>query len=552
MKRGFFLLIAAMLFVGSAGALEIEQIEDIRYYKNIITGFGLECKERILPSELVGDTIQFEIFWYESRYDMFRYVTPDTIWIKRKKKPVEGKHYKLLTHFGGSYRFVDKKNLIIDDYTRHACFFEREEGALKFRVDSITNTNVVYAKELLSQREIYFPISELPSHFHIISNKLTRYYKQLLNKKYYVCRYPDSILKGYLSREISSIQVFINKELQTKMYLLGEIHSDEVYRTYEQYQQDSITEANYWKEFNTPHHINYYVNKEEVEYDAKYMSAFTEGYVVLLKSAQKIKVGQTIEKGKIVEEAEIVRDESFWFIGIDSICGKEYFMVGHNGKFFYVNKEDVTIDWEDELSDGTIRDYTDNTEILNVYRNLSPEAKKYYAEYMKWYVYGFYKLLVDQLNSVLRPLKSCGLIITDMSLTDGYYSTGLDFSLTNLSNKTIKYIAFTTKGFNAVDDPMETKTVRGIGPIEPGESGSYEFDHVWRTTLVEYHDPISLVITYMDGSTKKFVSKDIDKCFVDIEKVEDMKNYISKPEGMKCGILDSKTGKIEEYPKFVF
>ena len=135
-----------------------------------------------------------------------------------------------------------------------------------------------------------------------------------------------------------------------------------------------------------------------------------------------------------------------------------------------------------------------------------------------------------------------------MSLTEDYYSTGLNFSLINKSKRTIKYIALTTKGLNAVKDPIESKTARGIGPIEPEEAATYEFENIWWTDLVEFHKPVSLVITYMDGSTKTLNAKDIESCWLDdVGEIYELLENATPPEGLKRGFYDPTTGRKEEY-----
>jgi hypothetical protein len=45
-----------------------------------------------------------------------------------------------------------------------------------------------------------------------------------------------------------------------------------------------------------------------------------------------------------------------------------------------------------------------------------------------------------------------------------------------------------------------------VGPIEPEASGSYDFDYVWHSDLVEEAKITSIKIQYMDGSVKTITS----------------------------------------------
>ena len=62
---------------------------------------------------------------------------------------------------------------------------------------------------------------------------------------------------------------------------------------------------------------------------------------------------------------------------------------------------------------------------------------------------------------------------------------------------------------------LEIKRVRGIGPIEPRDFGSYTFEHLWFTDTVEWAKLVSLRVDYMDGSSKTI--KDLRRVKVDQE-----------------------------------
>lgn len=85
------------------------------------------------------------------------------------------------------------------------------------------------------------------------------------------------------------------------------------------------------------------------------------------------------------------------------------------------------------------------------------------------------------------------------------------FSFFNMSNKTIKYVDFYFSVFNDVGDRCYLRydgtylgKVRGVGPVESYESGSWNWD-----SAVYYTSPdasemriMKLVLTYMDGTTR--------------------------------------------------
>lgn len=101
-----------------------------------------------------------------------------------------------------------------------------------------------------------------------------------------------------------------------------------------------------------------------------------------------------------------------------------------------------------------------------------------------------------------------GLGFVKYNATSGYSSTGASFKIFNPSKKTIKYIWFTVAGVNAVEDLVKLSsgsyytTLKGIGPIESNGFGSWEFEHVWFTDIIEYLRISNIKIQYMDGSVR--------------------------------------------------
>lgn len=87
----------------------------------------------------------------------------------------------------------------------------------------------------------------------------------------------------------------------------------------------------------------------------------------------------------------------------------------------------------------------------------------------------------------------------------------INYSFFNTSNKTIKYIDFYFSVYNAVGDRCYLKynksyigNVRGVGPVEQFESGSWNWDRATHYTSADASEMriIKLVITYMDGTIK--------------------------------------------------
>ena len=62
-----------------------------------------------------------------------------------------------------------------------------------------------------------------------------------------------------------------------------------------------------------------------------------------------------------------------------------------------------------------------------------------------------------------------------------------------------------------MDDPVssyegQTLTRKCIGPIDPSDDATYEFEYVWFTDIVEYAKVKSIVVQYKDGTTKRITN----------------------------------------------
>lgn len=106
-------------------------------------------------------------------------------------------------------------------------------------------------------------------------------------------------------------------------------------------------------------------------------------------------------------------------------------------------------------------------------------------------------------------IRTQGVALISARITsDGKGAKGVEFKALNASNKTAKYIIMEVVGYNSVDDPIWSngylKRCRGIGPIEPGDTGTWDFNDIWeRGDLLSSFEIKSLTIQFTDGSSKK-------------------------------------------------
>lgn len=78
--------------------------------------------------------------------------------------------------------------------------------------------------------------------------------------------------------------------------------------------------------------------------------------------------------------------------------------------------------------------------------------------------------------------------------------------------RTMKYLTFTMQPFNPVGDPVKgqtqgtsTEQVRAVGPVKPGETGSWTFDNVWYAPSASCFELQRVEVEYMDGSSFTYV-----------------------------------------------
>jgi len=107
------------------------------------------------------------------------------------------------------------------------------------------------------------------------------------------------------------------------------------------------------------------------------------------------------------------------------------------------------------------------------------------------------------------------LALSDYSVSGSDYSAGFSISVTNYSKKTIKYIWFTVRATNPVDDLVGVKTTRGIGPIESMESGSYDFESIFYSRVIDRITLTGIKIEYMDKSTRSLSAEQIKKIWAE-------------------------------------
>lgn len=185
-----------------------------------------------------------------------------------------------------------------------------------------------------------------------------------------------------------------------------------------------------------------------------------------------------------------------------------FFEIYDGNDFLYVKDNNVIFSKDKDVDYIKValsrRTPEEKSFVKNNVQGLVNYAEKYFIEQKAE------ELSADK-RAALQPFfetEKHGIGFIKYNATSGYSSTGASFKIFNPSKKTIKYIWFTVAGENAVEDLVKLPggnyytTLKGIGPIESYGFGSWEFDHVWFTDIVEYLRLSTIKIQYMDGSVR--------------------------------------------------
>ncbi len=174
----------------------------------------------------------------------------------------------------------------------------------------------------------------------------------------------------------------------------------------------------------------------------------------------------------------------------------EYFEIIYNNKIFYVEKEKIITEesYSNEIS------------------TMSDEFRLKFRENAIKIGDSVFQKKLNEVKSFINSCSTKGLVILDWSFYDeSEYTqgTGIKISIINPTKKNIKYIWFTFSGYNAVDDLIFDRikgkskiTIKGIGPLNSGASGKYEYNYVWHSDLVQNVKINQIKVQFMDETFK--------------------------------------------------
>jgi len=556
----FFLL---LLIANSIFAFE--KVREVAYkpsyYSDLLKHLNFSCRDVYDLNYFVGDTITIqyantkglaEASYYSSystseseseqqlSQKAFSLLTPDTIWIKQSKKPKEGKHYLVFHQYKASYH-MDGKRAIVDDTTPIESIIGHQ-----FVVDEIMPSAAILTS-MSDGVKIKLHLSFLNEYYLFKSNKLAREMHRILGRKLYTQKsgFYTKYTKQYNIYTVTGIKsfVFFNGNVKINLAITPSLSRGAELVTQDQYRKDSLLTA----EYNKRYEINYYVTPN-IKYDEDKLGHITDykhsGRVGILAKTHSCSVGQAIYQGRFEKTSYIEDGTCITIAGVDTILDKVYYKAIDGRKVFYIEEKNVYFIWDSYF----FNDHTDETAYINALRTSSKDVQDAFFEYTKSREYELYLDDIETIHKFEKQYAKYGIFMEKCKPYQDYSTVGLEFNIVNYSKKTIKYIELTTTAYNSVMDPVSTKTVKGIGPVYPGDKAEFDFENVWYSSIIATHRPKSIVITYMDNTKTTIKANDIDKITPDLDYSSALDN-IDAYSNLKSGLYDPQTGKYSEYPR---
>lgn len=481
--------------------------------------YNLANKAKIVTSKsdklnmlqaLRGDTITFD-FGYIPYVDFFFSEVPDTIWIKErpKKNPKEGKHYELTyvyNYIKNGDKCVTPSSVLngkpfavlnVEDLGTNSYF--SSDAKLMLKLVDLEDLSVV---------DCELPVSS-SNNFEIHVPKIDRQINSLIGKTYYIndnnsyrpnfrkVKFSDGeykILFDYHLTPSYNTTVTLNFVTEDGFKIPYKKQSS-YSSTNEEY---LITEDEY-KENHTQRTINSQIDFEILNKDVT--APFNFNYIIGIPTSSYDFISQTIDPYNVDRYGSTNWTSSYkhapnavlLIAGSTKVKGTQFLKAIYKGKAFFIKKDDINLDDKNILR-------------LDSLESSSEEIKDYFFNQSLLISRSLYENDIEEAFNEINSLKQYGLGIYSYGVydvseyTDG---TGLKITFFNPTQQMIKYVSLTFQGYNAVDDPVgRAITKKCIGPIEPDETASYDFEYAWFTDIVEYAKIRSITVTYKNGTTK--------------------------------------------------
>jgi hypothetical protein len=453
----------------------------------------------------VGDTIVME-FDPSAHLTTFTVETPDTVWIKErpKKNPKLGKHYLLSNAYKGV--MSDKNNFFTPATAVNGKPFAvySVEAVSDYRIDC-----KLRLLDLETLNIVNFVLYEsFPESFQFTSAKTQRMVKSMEGQKVYYC--PDlpyysgtrtptftecTYLNGDFYFEVTKAKGYSHYDLTPHAQMRVQDADGTVY-SFSPLMESLSTRPVILSQSEYDSNFKPQTIESEVDFSVLQdnIDLPISGIAILAQTSSYAPVYQTIDPTASYNSAPAHLSSELILIGDKvSIGGKDYYKACYNGKAFFIQTDNVTLLPGSEAQIDSVVSCPKEVR-YSFFKKVHWMNKQLYVDNLKDGI--------DAVNSYAKY----GLAIPKWGVydvseyTDG---TGIRFTFYNPTQKTVKYVTVTFQGYNAVDDPVGSSITRKcIGPIKPDETGTYDYDYAWHTDIVEYAKIKSIIVQYMDGTSK--------------------------------------------------
>lgn len=474
--------------------------------------------------KFIGDTLIFE---FQNQYlDHFFGEQLDTIWIDRSCK-----NPKLNTHF--FLTNIYKGTKIGDRYVTPSSFI----NGIPFKLTAVNSYKSGYGCEALllnlDNKEVVklnIP-SSFPYNFSFTTTKAQRIIKSLINKDIYYSEnmpsYDIYITKPeFLRCKVSGGDFRVNIQGSSSPY------TDYIIETMCKINAQGNNGENYV--FNPIKSLDITSVTPIIltgeEYENQYCDEsfdnlnfpFSFNVIPGLASDKKGGVYQAINPMNSYQIPDAYIGGEVILIGdICEVKEEKYYKACLNGKAFFIKDTDVILD---------NRSKSRLDSLCSQPQHIRNKFFKYQVALSKAMYLDRIKEAIDKVDSYSQY----GIAIPrwevydESEYTDG---TGISISFYNPTEQIVKYITISFQGYNAVDDPVGSLvTKKCIGPIEPEEGASYNFEYAWFTDIVEYAKIKSIKVQYKNGKiktilkpTKVVFPKGLREAFYSSDPVEKLK-----------------------------
>jgi hypothetical protein len=120
-------------------------------------------------------------------------------------------------------------------------------------------------------------------------------------------------------------------------------------------------------------------------------------------------------------------------------------------------------------------------------------------------------------NFTGAKVSGIGIAGFEINLSDlnNDYVTGFKGVFYNFSKKKIKYLYITIAAINGVGDLVNKKVATGIGPILPGDSGSFDYNGLFFSKIIAKVKITAVKVQYFDGSVKLITGPALRNSFIE-------------------------------------